>query len=890
MYMLLAVWPVKNASGSASIESTRGCILKNTSLGTKAICTHLHLKSVPQKLPSNTVIFDLSFNMISTLFNSSFLYLPSIASLGLERNVLSKIEHGAFEPLSHLRNLSLTGNRLVSLPSGLFKANHFLSRLILSRNRLIYFPHNALPESKSITKLLLDGNKISLIDSGYFEPLQNCSLDILNLRGNALHSLQFNIFSYLHSVRWLPLSANNFKNFTPSMVLGRTNITTLDVSNCKIEHIIPWNKSNVSLENYGKISELILNQNKIRHIPDFAFWGFNQTETVLLHYSQVTKLSNKSFCGLDKLIDLDLSYNHLTTLSWNTFSCMEMLSKLKLNNNQITSVSIDLVSGLSSLSHLNLAHNSIKDIERSNVTIPSVEYIDLSSNKFTGIRRFLMWSFTNLKILNMSNNGFTHQYSPYSFFNLRHLQELYLTNENHQDINYAFRYLAHLLVLDLSSAPLRLFNLSQFTNTSSLKRLTMRDNSLRSADIYHAETNRTLFWGLSSLETLDLRKNKLDMLAPGTFNPLTNLKILYLSQCTITVLSCGIFDNLTALRTLDLRDNAIMKVPESLLQRQHHLAVLFLGNNKLESIPRILFKETTSLHSLFIQQNRIAIIEPMTSFPTNTTLRIHAAGNPFSCTCRLSWFVKWLHSDNAELWRPKQTLCSLTSLEAEVNSPLLMFNPDKYCGIDIVMITSVTLSGLLVLVIGWVAYKQRWWLNYKLFLLKLAIFGYEEINHEFDEQEYEYQLNIMYNEEDQEWVDRIMKPVLQERFPHLQKVAFGDNDLNISMFYLNALHYVVDNSFKTVFLISYNCINDAWFLTKVRIALEQINDTKLDMVILIFLEDIRDDDLPYLVRLFLSKNKPYMLWTDDEDGQELFWAQFEKSIRSNKAINSVIPV
>ncbi|XP_063956632.1 slit homolog 1 protein-like [Lytechinus pictus] len=890
MSLLLAERPFKDVSGSLSSESTEECILKNTSLGTKAICTHLHLKSVPQDLPRNTVMVDLSFNKISTLFNGSFAYYPNITSLGLEHNVLSKIEHGAFESLSHLRKLSLRDNILVSLPPGLFRENRFLSILILGKNRLVSFPRSALPWSTSITTLDVSQNRIAFLDALDFEPLQNCSLEKLYLRGNALQTLPFKVFSYLKTVNWLLLSHNNFQNFIPSVIIGRSAITHLDLNACKIEYIISGNKSHIALEDHGQISMIIMKGNRIRYLPDYAFWGFNQTKKISLHRNRVANLSSKSFCGLDNLIDLDLSYNCMTTLSFKTFSCLHMLSTLKLNSNQIASLFIDLVSGLFSLSQLNLAHNNIEEIPRSNVTIPSVEYIDLSFNKFKTIRRFLMWSFTNLQILNMSNNGISQSFSPYSFINLRHLQELHLTNENQQLINGAFRYLGHLQVLDLSFAPLKITTLRQFTNASSLNRLIMRDCSLKSADIHHAKTNRTLFWGLNSLIVLDLRQNQFDMLAPGTFNPMKKLRILYLSQCTISVLSCGVFDSLTALTTLDVRDNAIMKVPESLLQRQHHLAVLFLGNNKLETIPRTLFKETTSLHSLFIQQNRITTIEPMTSFPTNTTLRIDAAGNPFSCTCQLSWFVKWLRSGNIELRLPKQTLCSLTSIKAEVDSPILTFNPDKYCGINFVMITSVCLSGLLVLVIGLVAYRQRWWLNYKFFLLKLAIFGYEEINHEFDAQDYEYQLNIMYNEDDQEWVDGILKPVLRERFPHLQKVAFGDNDLNIAMFYINALHYVVDNSFKTVLLISYNCINDAWFLTKLRIALEQMNDTKLDMVILIFLEDIRDADLPYLVRLFLSKNKPYMLWTDDEDGQELFWAQFEKSMRSNRAINSVIPV
>ncbi|XP_063966100.1 toll-like receptor 2 [Lytechinus pictus] len=289
---------------------------------------------------------------------------------------------------------------------------------------------------------------------------------------------------------------------------------------------------------------------------------------------------------------------------------------------------------------------------------------------------------------------------------------------------------------------------------------------------------------------------------------------------------------------------------------------------------------------LYIQQNKITTIKRGTIFPKNFT--IDASRNPFDCTCDLRWFVRWL--SNVEVIHPNDTVCSQSSIKDMVDSPLLSFNPDKYCGINIFLITNVSLTAILVVALSLFAYWKRWWFNYKAFLLRLAICGYKEMVQDIEDQDYEFQLNLMFQEEDQEWVDDVMKPVLQERFPHLERVVFGDNDLHLGMFYINALHYAVENSFKMVLLLSNNSVREAWFITKVRIALEELNDSRLDKVILFFLEDIDDDDLPYLVRLFLSKNKPYMLWTDDEDGQELFWAQFEKSMRYNKELNSVIPV
>eukprot|EP00057_Strongylocentrotus_purpuratus_P026041 XP_011680515.1 PREDICTED: toll-like receptor 4 [Strongylocentrotus purpuratus] len=460
--LLSGVLPGNDIAGKDenwSSVSPSGCQLTNTSLGTRAMCTRLGLRSVPQDLPSNTTVLDLSINLIITLYNESFSYLPDIVTLALGSNQISVIEDGVFEHLGNLKQLILERNRLMSLPAGLLSSNRLLSVFLLGSNNLSSIPTDALPWSDNISLFDLTNNTISFIRPVDFTPLQNCPSIRLYLGNNALTNLPSNAFSALNKVNELTLSKNTFQEFHISSILG--------------------------------INEI------------------------------------------DKL--------------------------------------------------------------------------------------------------------------------------------------------------------------------------------------------------------------------------------------------------LTSLTRLDLRDNEISAIPGDLLQSQPRLGVFIITNNKLDSIPKTLFNRAQSLHHLFMQGNRITTIEPGTVFPKNRTTSIDASGNPFSCTCDLGWFVEWLHSGNIELIHPDDTLCSLSSIEDMVHSPILSFHPDQYCGTNILIITGVSFSVVLVAILCLVAYRKRRWLNCKLFLLRLAIFGYEEFNQDFDAQDYEYQLNLMYDEDDQEWVDQIMKPVLQERFPHLQKVAFGDN-------------------------------------------------------------------------------------------------------------------
>eukprot|EP00057_Strongylocentrotus_purpuratus_P011242 XP_011665716.1 PREDICTED: chondroadherin-like [Strongylocentrotus purpuratus] len=389
---------------------------------------------------------------------------------------------------------------------------------------------------------------------------------------------------------------------------------------------------------------------------------------------------------------------------------------------------------------------------------------------------------------------------------------------------------------------------------------------------------------------LQERMPHLEHIVPNAFITLWNLRELDLTDCRIHIIDSRIFRNLTSLTVLSLRFNSIKIIPEKAFQDLHNLRTLRLNSNSISVIEKQLFSRTPSLLCLYLHDNQISKIDPFTLIPTSLKVLI-IANNPFTCTCQLAWFREWLDKVNTTIYQRNETRCSSTSFKSLNNQTIWSFHPEDYCGVNIYLIVGVSLAIVTVLSLSVVVYQKRWWLNHKRFLLKLAILGYQEIIENQGPEDYEYQLNLMFREDDEWWIDDYMKPFLQERMPHLEHIVFGDSGLHPASFYLNAIYDVIDNSFKTVLLLSNQSVEDTWFMTKLRMAVEHMNDTKLEKVILIFLEDIDDDHLPYLVRLLLSRNKPYLLWVDDdEDGQELFWAKFEKSMRANREMNNVIPV
>ncbi|XP_071476535.1 toll-like receptor 3 [Diadema antillarum] len=319
------------------------------------------------------------------------------------------------------------------------------------------------------------------------------------------------------------------------------------------------------------------------------------------------------------------------------------------------------------------------------------------------------------------------------------------------------------------------------------------------------------------------------------------------------------------------------------------LQTLLLLNNLITLFDKNLLVDTPNLTKLYLHTNHLTTISANTYFP-ETLDRLAISRNPFTCDCSLAWFRNWFHTTNINTSPRNETLCSQTSFKQFVNLPLEAFHPGDFCRINAPLTSGVIFAGVVVILLGLLIYRKRWWLNYKIFMLKLLVLGYKQQEGDLGADDYEYQLNIMCQDDDDDWLHGVLRPALEERMPHLQRVAYGDEALRVSMYYINAVHHIIENSYKTVLLLSNHCADDAWFNTKVRVALEHVNETGLDKVILIFLEDIPDERLPYLVRLFLSRDRPNLLWTEDHDGQNLFWAYFKKCIRSNPQINHALPI
>ena len=151
---------------------------------------------------------------------------------------------------------------------------------------------------------------------------------------------------------------------------------------------------------------------------------------------------------------------------------------------------------------------------------------------------------------------------------------------------------------------------------------------------------------------------------------------------------------------------------------------------------------------------------------------IDLSGNPLVCNCQMKWLVEWLKGE-VEILNGDHTTCSSASVESAKWKPLLDFHPGDVCHPNIALYCTipVIVLAISVLIVTFVHY-HRWMLRYQWFLLKLAVCGYDEIQDAREHGDFEYDLNVIFTDADEEWVRSQLKPSMEERLPDFDRNVY----------------------------------------------------------------------------------------------------------------------
>ncbi|XP_061375470.1 systemin receptor SR160 [Gastrolobium bilobum] len=281
---------------------------------------------------------------------------------------------------------------------------------------------------------------------------------------------------------------------------------------------------------------------------------------------------------------LDLSYNKISGpnfLPW-ILNVTPGLNYLALKGNKITGETD--FSGFTTLQHLDLSSNNFSVAIPSLGECSSLEYLDLSANKYFGDIARTLSPCKNLIYLNASNNQFSGTVPSLPSGSL---QFLYLAGNHFQgQIPVTLADLCSTLVeLDLSSNNLTGYLPGQFGACSSLQSLDISSNRFAGSlpiDVLTEMSNLRelalsfnefvgvvpdLLSQLSSLELLDLSSNNLSGSIPMSLceNGGNNLQELYLQNNRLTGYIPPTLSNCSNLVALDLSFNFLTgTIPASL--------------------------------------------------------------------------------------------------------------------------------------------------------------------------------------------------------------------------------------------------------------------------------------------------------------------------------------
>ncbi|CAB3408263.1 unnamed protein product [Caenorhabditis bovis] len=163
-----------------------------------------------------------------------------------------------------------------------------------------------------------------------------------------------------------------------------------------------------------------------------------------------------------------------------------------------------------------------------------------------------------------------------------------------------FAGMPKLRILDLSNNRLSILPTGVFTYLRSLRTLSLANNNI-------TDVSTNLLRGLSALRVLRLDHNRVPINQINEiFNDVPQLDELYLNHCQLGSIANLSLERIPQLRNLGVGGNELQLVPTRELQNLHHLAVLDVSHNAIQEIAACAFC-ANNLTKLDISHNLLGL-------------------------------------------------------------------------------------------------------------------------------------------------------------------------------------------------------------------------------------------------------------------------------------------
>ncbi|KAK4882835.1 hypothetical protein RN001_006154 [Aquatica leii] len=620
--------------------------------------------------------------------------MDKLAHIILADNQLSSIPYLALSPLKVLRTLDLSYNRInrmfPTMESGAINiqidVRMSLDFFDLSFNQLEVLESSSFQYFNTINKTHIDGNPLFLIEDNAFRQakikelyIRSCrltvvtptafdglenSLQILDLSGNNLTSVQDEILDDFSVLQSLSLGDNLIRNFAiPESAKGlHQSLLTLDFSGSgnnpistdqlqqlkglRKVYLSKLKQQSITRDTFSEfgagLEELRINFGEIKSIKNHAFTNVHSLKVLDLSENRIDQIENEAFVNLGhslktlqlahafsssmgtlpteplkllwNLRHLDISNNKIRNLPHTSFHFMKKLRSVEIQDNEIENIQPGTFQGNihSKLEVIYLSYNKIKTIQENTFSdLEMLEQLYLDDNKITSLDKRSFMDLENLKRLNLKGNKLS-QLAYETFQNLPELEDLDMSYNELTDFQFS--------VLD------QVGTLATFSVNVSHNRLT----DLAPAVNFDLEPEGGIEPFHSNIKILDLSYNNISQISKHYFNPVEiSLTHLYFSHNLILNISREIFGNMPHLQWIDLSFNRLLEFEYNTFKNTRHLQVINLSHNYIAEVPKDLFRSLYNLRVVDMSHNRLKFV-PDNLFKEEGLERLDLSNNQLS--------------------------------------------------------------------------------------------------------------------------------------------------------------------------------------------------------------------------------------------------------------------
>ncbi|KAE8631933.1 hypothetical protein XENTR_v10001365 [Xenopus tropicalis] len=316
------------------------------------ICHRKRLTTIPEGIPSETRLLDLSKNRIRCLNPGDFSPYSLLEEVDLSENIISTIEPGAFANLFFLQILKLKGNQLKLIPTGVFTKLSNLTLLDISENKIVILLDFMFQDLRSLKSLEVGDNDLLYISQKAFYGLvsldqltiEKCNLtsispeslsylqglEVLRLRYLGINSLEEQNFQKLYNLKELELESWPLLEDVCNTAFQGLNLTSLSITYTNLTSV-----PSAALRNMVYLEYLNLSFNPIRIIQRGAFKDLVRLRELHIVGAFLSTVESQAFLGLRQIRLLNVSNNLLATLEESAFQSVNTLETLRVDDNPL---------------------------------------------------------------------------------------------------------------------------------------------------------------------------------------------------------------------------------------------------------------------------------------------------------------------------------------------------------------------------------------------------------------------------------------------------------------------------------------------------------------------------------------------------------------------------